>query len=161
MNGDPKVTARWNAQPINDDPPGKVPNKAGTVTFAQTSQPNSRTTHIFINLTDNADALDPKDFTPFGEVISGMDVVNNLYMGYGDGPPSGSGPDQEALTHEGNAYLQKEFPNLDYIKKATVIDPPPPPARGVHHTASKSKARTLNDTETLVFHMIDQRGRRR
>jgi peptidyl-prolyl cis-trans isomerase A (cyclophilin A) len=142
MNGDPKVTARWNNVPIKDDPPNKTPNKAGTVTFAQTSAPNSRTTHIFININNNAEALDPMNFTPFGEVISGMENVNNLYMGYGDGPPAGSGPDQEALTHGGNAYLQKAFPSLDYIKKATVIDPPPPPpvvhrpASGVKHSTS-------------------------
>ena len=143
MNGDPKVTARWNALPIKDDPPNKQPNKIGTVTFAQTSAPNSRTTHIFINVNDNAEALDAMNFTPFGEVISGMEIVNNLYMGYGDSPPSGSGPDQEALAHGGNAYLQKAFPLLDYIKKATVIDPPPPPPV-VHRptTATKRPATT-------------------
>jgi cyclophilin family peptidyl-prolyl cis-trans isomerase len=138
MNGDSKVTAKWNNFPIKDDPPGGHSNKVGTVTFAQTSTPNSRTTHIFINLADN-DSLDSMNFTPFAEVISGMDVVNNLYTGYGDGPPGGSGPDQEALAHGGNAYLQKSFPLLDYIKKATVTDPPPPPAPVVHKPASQVK----------------------
>ena len=141
MNGDPKITSKWNALPIKDDPPGKHPNKPGTVTFAQTSAPGSRTTHIFINLGDNSEALDQLNFTPFGEVITGMDVVNNLYTDYGDGPPSGSGPDQEALGHGGNAYLQKAFPKLDYIKKATVIDPPPPPPP-VHKPANKMKRPT-------------------
>jgi peptidyl-prolyl cis-trans isomerase A (cyclophilin A) len=141
MNGDPKVTARWNNTPIKDDPHNKTPNKAGTVTFAQTSMPDSRTTHIFINLNDNADALDAMGFTPFGEVIAGMDNVNNLYMGYGDAPPTGSGPDQEALTHGGNAYLQKGFPSLDYIKKATVIDPPPPPPKPVAAHKSSTAAK--------------------
>ncbi len=70
-----------------------------------------------------------------------MDVVNNLYTGYGDSPPSGSGPDQEALAHGGNAYLQKSFPLLDYIKKATVIDPPPP-APVVHKPASQARKPT-------------------
>jgi peptidyl-prolyl cis-trans isomerase A (cyclophilin A) len=146
MNGDPKVTARWNALPIKDDPPNKQPNKIGTVTFAQTSSPNSRTTHIFINVNDNAEALDSMNFTPFGEVISGMEIVNNLYMGYGDSPPSGSGPDQEALAHGGNAYLQKAFPLLDYIKKATVTDPPPPPPV-VHRPASATKRSTKTATK--------------
>lgn len=146
MNGDPKVTARWNALPIKDDPPNKHPNKIGTVTFAQTSSPNSRTTHIFINVNDNAEALDSMNFTPFGEVISGMEIVNNLYMGYGDSPPSGSGPDQEALAHGGNAYLQKAFPLLDYIKKATVTDPPPPPPV-VHRPASATKRSTKTATK--------------
>jgi peptidyl-prolyl cis-trans isomerase A (cyclophilin A) len=137
MNGDPKVTARWNNVPIKDDP-RKMPNKAGTVTFAQTSRPDSRTTHIFINLADNSGALDAAGFTPFGEVISGMDIVNNFYAEYGDGPPDGTGPDQEAISHSGNAYLQKAFPNLDYIKKATVIDPPPPPKPAAHKSSTKS-----------------------
>jgi peptidyl-prolyl cis-trans isomerase A (cyclophilin A) len=145
MNGDPKVTAHWNAAPIKHDPPNKQPNKAGTVTFAQTSDPDSRTTHVFINVSDNAEALDSKNFTPFGEVISGMDVVNNLYMGYGDSvSEGGSGPDQEALAQNGNAYLQKSFPLLDYIKKATVIDPPPPV---VHRPASTAKRSTSTTTK--------------
>jgi peptidyl-prolyl cis-trans isomerase A (cyclophilin A) len=135
MNGDPKVTARWNNVPLKDDP-HNISNKVGTVTFAKTSRPDSRTTHIFINLDNNGEALDADGFTPFGEVISGMENVNNLYAGYGDGPPSGSGPDQEALTHGGNAYLKKDFPSLDYITKATVIDPPPPPPKPA--TAHKS-----------------------
>jgi peptidyl-prolyl cis-trans isomerase A (cyclophilin A) len=138
MNGDPKVTSRWNV-PIKDDPP-KMPNKKGTVTFAKTGAPDSRTTHIFINLGDNSDALDSMGFTPIGEVVSGMsDVVEKIYTDYGDGPPSGSGPDQEALTHGGNAYLQKAFPNLDYIKKATVIDPPPPAPPVVHKPTTAVK----------------------
>lgn len=132
MNGDPKVYGRWSHQNIKDDAT-KVPNKTGTVTFAQTGSPNSRSTHIFININDNSDALDPLHFTPFGEVIEGMDNVMNLYMDYGDAPPNGAGPDQEALAQGGNAYLQKNFPKLDYIKKATVIDPVPAPAPPVVH----------------------------
>jgi peptidyl-prolyl cis-trans isomerase A (cyclophilin A) len=138
VNGDPKVTARWTTA-VKDDP-RKMPNKAGTVTFAQTSAPNSRSTHIFINLADNADQLDSLNFTPFGEVISGMENVNNLYMGYGDGPPDGAGPDQQALAHGGNAYLKKGFPLLDYIKTATVIDPPPPvPAKPAARKSTATK----------------------
>ncbi len=136
MNGDPKVTARWRQHTDQGRSAHKVSNKMGTVIFAKTSRPDSRTTQIFINLDNNGEALDADGFTPFGEVISGMENVNNLYAGYGDGPPSGSGPDQEALTHGGNAYLKKDFPSLDYITKATVIDPPPPPPKPA--TAHKS-----------------------
>jgi peptidyl-prolyl cis-trans isomerase A (cyclophilin A) len=141
MNGDPKVTARWNT-PIKDDP-HNMSNKVGTVTFAKTGRPDSRTTHIFINLDNNGEALDADGFTPFGEVISGMENVNNLYTGYGDGPPSGAGPDQEALTHGGNSYLKKDFPNLDYIVKATVIDPPPaaPKPAVAHKSSTAAKAK--------------------
>jgi peptidyl-prolyl cis-trans isomerase A (cyclophilin A) len=126
MNGDPKVTARWNEHPIPDDPSPKVPNKTGSVVFAQTSQPNSRTTHIFININDNSDHLDSLGFTPFGEVIQGLDNVMNLYMDYGDAPPDGAGPDQDALAKGGNAYLKAQFPKLDYILKASIIPPAAP-----------------------------------
>ncbi|MBV9403788.1 MAG: peptidylprolyl isomerase [Acidobacteriaceae bacterium] len=118
INGDPKVNKEWSERPIQDDPP-RVSNKIGTVVYAAAG-PNSRTTQVFINLGDNSKALDPQGFTPFGEVIQGMDHVMAFYMGYGDGPPSGAGPDQAALTENGNPYLQEHFPKLDYIKTARV-----------------------------------------
>jgi peptidyl-prolyl cis-trans isomerase A (cyclophilin A) len=59
-------------------------------------------------------------FAPFGQVVSGMNVVDQLYGGYGDGPPRGRGPDQARLQMEGNAYLTKDFPRMDYVKKATI-----------------------------------------
>ncbi len=125
MNGDPKVTARWNTHPIKDDPSPKVPNKTGSVVFAKTGAPDSRTTHIFININDNSETLDSTGFTPFGEVIQGLDNVMNLYMDYGDAPPNGAGPDQDALASGGNAYLKEHFPKLDYIVKASIISPAP------------------------------------
>ena len=118
MNGDPKTNKDWSEIPIRDDPP-KVSNKIGTVVFA-TAGPNSRTTQVFINLGDNSGTLDPQGFTPFGEVIQGMDNVMSLYMDYGDGPPSGSGPSQGAIAQIGNAYLEEHFPKLDYIKTARI-----------------------------------------
>jgi peptidyl-prolyl cis-trans isomerase A (cyclophilin A) len=135
MNGDPKITARWNERPIKDDPP-KVPNKTGSVVFAKPSSPDARTTHVFINIHDNSDNLDAQGFTPFGEVIQGLDNVMNLYMDYGDGPPGGSGPDQEAMGSGGNVYLKKNFPKLDYIVKATII-PPTPAAAPAKPASSK------------------------
>lgn len=137
MNGDPKLTARWSEKPIKDDPSPKVPNKTGSVVFAQTSQPNSRTTHIFINIGDNSDHLDSMGFTPFGEVIQGLDNVMNLYMDYGDAPPEGSGPDQDALAKGGNAYLKEHFPKLDYIVKATIVPPTPAAAPAAKPASSK------------------------
>ena len=89
--------------------------------FAKHGEPNSRTTQIFINMADNSASLDSQRFTPFGEVIQGLDLVMSLYSGYGDAPPQGQGPDQGAITESGNAYLQGQFPKLDYIKKATII----------------------------------------
>ncbi|HMF78000.1 MAG TPA: peptidylprolyl isomerase [Bryobacteraceae bacterium] len=140
MNGDPKVTARWNAHPIKDDPSPKVPNKTGSVVFAKTSAPDSRTTHIFININDNSETLDATGFTPFGEVIQGLDNVMNLYMDYGDGPPSGAGPDQEALSSGGNAYLKAQFPKLDYIVKASIVAPAPAAAPAKPAVPTKTAA---------------------
>lgn len=119
MNGEPKVNKSWSEIPIKDDPP-KVQNKVGTVVFAAAG-PNSRTTQVFINLGDNSRSLDPQGFTPFGEVIGGLDVVQNLYSGYGEGAPQGSGPDQAAIADIGTPYLEEHFPRLDYIKKAKIV----------------------------------------
>ena len=119
INGDPKVSKDWSVLTIGDDP-FKVSNKRGTVTFA-TSGANSRTTQVFVNLNDNA-RLDSSGFTPFGEVSEGMSVVEHLYSGYGEGAPQGSGPDQNAITDIGNAYLEEHFPSLDRIKKTQVLE---------------------------------------
>ncbi len=110
---DPAVTKKWDAT-IADDPV-KASNVRGTVTFAATGRPNSRTTHLFINLGDNA-RLDAMGFAPFGRVTSGMDAVDRIYPGYGEQP------DQALIAAQGNAYLERAFPRLDYIKSARVVD---------------------------------------
>jgi peptidyl-prolyl cis-trans isomerase A (cyclophilin A) len=119
INGDPKVNKSWSEIPIKDDPP-KVSNKIGTVVFAMAG-PNSRTTQVFINLGDNSGSLDAQGFTPFGEVIQGMENVQKIYMDYGEGAPQGSGPSQAAIADIGTPYLEEHFPKLDYIKKAQVV----------------------------------------
>lgn len=116
IHGDPSVMAKWRSAPIADDPPAGQSNARGRVTFA-TAGPNTRTTQLFINFGDNS-RLDSMGFTPFGEVVSGMETVDKLFTGYGEGYPGGSGPDQGRIQAEGNAYLKKEFPKLDYILKA-------------------------------------------
>jgi peptidyl-prolyl cis-trans isomerase A (cyclophilin A) len=108
---DPKVSAAWD-KPIEDDPV-KSSNARGAVSFAATSQPNSRSTHMFINFGDNG-RLDAMGFAPIGKVVSGMENVDQIYSG------DGERPDQDQMKVEGNAYLQKEFPNLDYIKTARI-----------------------------------------
>ena len=119
LNGDPLVNAQWKNKVLVDDPV-KESNKRGRMTFAK-GGPTSRTTEVFINYRDNPD-LDGRGFSPFGEVIEGMDVVDSFYSGYGDGPPRGEGPYQAMVMAKGNAYLDTDFPKLDRIEKA-VIEP--------------------------------------
>src|SRR5579883_2475433 len=118
INGDPAVNAKWREANIPDDPSAGQSNKRGYVSFA-TAGPNTRTTQVFINYVDNTN-LDSMGFVPFGQVVEGMNVVDSLYGGYGEGAPQGNGPDQGRLQAEGNAYLRQGFPNLDYIKSATL-----------------------------------------
>jgi peptidyl-prolyl cis-trans isomerase A (cyclophilin A) len=115
---DPAVTRKWVDARIPDDPVTQH-NTVGMLTYA-TSGPASRTTQLFINMADNS-RLDSQGFAPLGTVISGMDAVMSFYSGYGEGAPSGAGPDQQTITSQGNEYLQGHFPLLDFIKTATVI----------------------------------------
>ncbi len=117
INGDPAVMAGWRGAPIKDDPVIQS-NKRGTITFAMAG-PNTRTSQVFINFANN-DRLDASGFAPFGQVVSGMDVVDKLNAEYGEGAPRGRGPDQGRLQSEGNPYLAKEFPRMDFVKKATI-----------------------------------------
>ena len=109
----PDVARIWYSARITDDPVTRS-NLRGTVTFA-TSGPNSRTSQIFINYRDNT-ALNGMGFAPFGKVIEGMEVVDQFYSGYGERP------DQGRITNEGKAYLDKEFPNLDRVKSAVIVE---------------------------------------
>lgn len=117
INGDPKISAVWREANIKDDPV-KESNKPGYITFA-TAGPNTRTTQVFINFGDNA-GLDGQGFSPFGKIVSGMEVVDALFSGYGEGAPRGDGPDQGLVQQRGNAYLEKSFPKLDFIRQATI-----------------------------------------
>jgi len=110
LHGNPKVNAAWREAEIEDDPPAK-PNERGTIAFAKAG-PNSRTTQVFFNLGDN-EALD-KGFAPFGRVVEGIDVLDELHGGHRDRP------DQNSIQHEGNAYLDREFPKLDAIRRAVL-----------------------------------------
>lgn len=119
INGDPKLNTVWRAARITDDPVKKS-NTTGYVTFA-TSGANSRTTQVFINYADRNSVLDKQGFAPFGKVSEGMSVVESLYADYGEGAPSGKGPEQGRTQTEGNSYLEKSFPKLDYIKSAVIV----------------------------------------
>ena len=113
MNGEPAIQKVWSRANFNDDPV-KGSNKRGFVTFAKTGAPNSRSTQFFINYGDNS-FLDKQGFAPFGEVVEGMAAVDKLHS-YG----KENVPDQGRIINEGNAYLNKEYPKLDFIKKATI-----------------------------------------
>ncbi len=111
INGAPPVQAVWRNANLKDDPV-KESNKRGYVTFA-TAGPNTRSTQIFINFKDNT-GLDRQGFAPFGQVVSGMEVVEKITSQYGEKP------NQAAMQSQGNAYLNREFPKLDYIKSASI-----------------------------------------
>ncbi len=113
IHGDPSVSAAWLPSVIQDDPVKKS-NSRGSITFA-TSGPNSRTTQVFISFQDNS-FLDGKGFAPFGKVVEGMKVVDSIHSGYGETP------DQGRIQMQGNAYLEKGFAKLDYIKSAIIVD---------------------------------------
>jgi peptidyl-prolyl cis-trans isomerase A (cyclophilin A) len=114
----PEVNKAWEDANIKDDPVAQS-NHRGYVSFA-TAGPNTRTTQVFINYGNNA-ALDKSGFSPFAVVSDGMDVVDKLYSGYGEGAPDGHGPSQDLVGNRGRAYLEKNFPKLDVIRSATVV----------------------------------------
>jgi peptidyl-prolyl cis-trans isomerase A (cyclophilin A) len=119
MHADPRVTGRWRNAQIKDDPVVES-NTRGRLTFAKTGAPNSRTTQLFINFGDNR-GLDGQGFAPFGEVVEGMDVVDQIFP-IGEGAPRGRGPSQQMIQRRGNEYLRAQFPDLDYIKRARIAD---------------------------------------
>jgi peptidyl-prolyl cis-trans isomerase A (cyclophilin A) len=118
-SGDPSVNGAWYRASLPDDPVVKS-NTRGFVTFAMAG-PNTRSTQVFINYVDKNSRLDAMGFAPFGQVTSGMKVVDALYKGYGELAPKGKGPDGSRVTREGEAYLAKDFPELDRIKTATLL----------------------------------------
>jgi peptidyl-prolyl cis-trans isomerase A (cyclophilin A) len=114
LSGDPKVQGEYALANLMDEPP-KQSNLRGFVSFAKESAANTRYTMVFINFEDNS-YLDADGFAPFGQVVSGMDVVEKLYSGYG----RQNVPDQRRITREGNTYLNAEYPQLDFIKTARI-----------------------------------------
>jgi peptidyl-prolyl cis-trans isomerase A (cyclophilin A) len=116
MHGDPAVNTAWSSARIKDDPV-KESNKRGYVTFAKSSAPNSRSSQVFINYADRNSSLDKDGFAPFGKVISGMEVVDKFNAKYAGTP----GDDQGNIAAGGNAYLDKTYPGLTFIKKATIV----------------------------------------
>ena len=112
INGDPQKQRKWK-QTIPDETSVKGSNTRGTVTFAMAG-PNTRTTQIFFNTVNNK-RLDAENFAPFGEVISGMDIIDRINNEYREKPNQGK------IQQHGNEYLKKNFPKMSYIKSARFI----------------------------------------
>jgi peptidyl-prolyl cis-trans isomerase A (cyclophilin A) len=119
LSGDPQTNSLLNAMPIEDDPV-KQKNQKGMISFAQAGK-NTRRTQVFINMKDNR-SLDTDGFAPFGKIVEGMETVEHLYAGYGEWSPPGSGPSAARIQTQGNDYLDSQFPRLDKIKKAVILD---------------------------------------
>lgn len=115
INGDPSFNQRWSSIP---DEGVKVSNKRGTISYAMAG-PGTRDHQLFINYKNNK-YLDGQGFAPIAEVIEGMDIVDQLFKGYGEGAPHGKGPQQGKIQKEGNSYLQSNFPDLSYIVSARI-----------------------------------------
>ncbi|MEM9080053.1 MAG: peptidylprolyl isomerase [Verrucomicrobiota bacterium] len=117
IHGDSSINTAWRGATIKDDPNAGISNTPGKITFAKTGLPNSRSVQFFINYGNN-DFLDNQGFTPFGEVTKGMDVVSKLYNGYGERTTQLQGQ----IMAKGNDFLKSNFPELDYIKSATIVE---------------------------------------
>jgi peptidyl-prolyl cis-trans isomerase A (cyclophilin A) len=116
ISPNPAIAKAWRDANLRDDRPIET-NKRGRITFA-TAGPNTRTTQLFINFSDNS-FLDSQGFAPFGEVVEGMDIVDKINAEYGETP------DQGRIQSEGKAYLDRFYPRLDKIVKATIVPPAP------------------------------------
>jgi len=120
ISGDPRIAQEWRHRAIPDDPLVQH-NTPGFVAFANTG-PNTRCTQVYIDTGDNSRIDKEAGFAPFGKVVQGMDIVNRLYGGYGE--HSGGGMragHQDEIFAGGNAYLDREYPKLDRLIRATIV----------------------------------------
>ena len=121
IHGIPEVAKAWQNAPIKDVKPAGKSNLPGTISFAQTGAPNSRSSQMFVNLGNNG-ALDRgrnggAGFYPFGQVVKGKEVIKKINVEYGEN----RGNVQGDFVNKGNAYIQNKFPNIDYIKRVTIV----------------------------------------
>ena len=120
-NGNPEVDQVWKDAFINDDPDQPdVSNRKGYLTFAQDG-PGKGNTQLFFNLKDN-EFLDGQGFPPIGRIVEGVEVLDTIYSGYGEGRPVGNGPHFKLIYTQGNAYLKRDFPKLDYILGIEILE---------------------------------------
>jgi peptidyl-prolyl cis-trans isomerase A (cyclophilin A) len=126
IHGDPAISGKWRDANLPPDPAGKQSNTRGMLTYAMAGRPDTRSTQFFVNYRDNSN-LDAMGFAPICEVVEGMEVADQFYEGYGERLT-----DKQGLIHaKGNAYLRENWPELDYIKAASIVGEPPPAPRAV------------------------------
>ena len=118
INGDPAIAKAWRPKTMPDDP-FTTSNVRGTVAFAF-AVPNGRTTQVFVNMRDNAETHDKEPFTPFGRVIAGMEFMDAVNAEHGEGPGGIRAGKQDPYFDGGNTWLDREFPRLDYVKRAVI-----------------------------------------
>ncbi len=119
LPGNPKITQIWKDRTMPDDP-AKQSNRRGFIAYAMTG-PETRTTQLFINTVDNS-RLDAQGFAPIGRVVEGMVVVDSLYSGYDEDAGGGMrGGKQNNILQYGNQHLDREFPKLDRLEKASLV----------------------------------------
>ena len=123
LHGDPRVNAAWKDARIPDDPPHGS-NVRGTLAFAMIPEPGTRNTQVYVNLGDNT-RNDREPFALFGRVVTGMEVLDRLYSGYGERSGSGMRQGRQGpIVEGGNAYLDREFPLLDRLLRASLVRGP-------------------------------------
>ena len=120
INGDPAIAQAWRGRTIPDDPFVQS-NTRGTVAFAF-AVPNGRTTQVFVNTGDNAASHDKEPFTPFGRVAAGMTHIDRVNAEHGEGPGGIRAGKQDPFFAGGNAWLDRTFPRLDYIRRAVIVE---------------------------------------
>lgn len=121
LSGQPAIDSIWTGRPIPDEPV-RHSNLRGTMSYAR-GGPNTRSVQLYVNLVDNVrlDTISTFGFPPVAEVVSGMEVVDSLYAGYGGTDKERlPGPSQDSIRVVGNGYLERAFPKLDWIRRARV-----------------------------------------
>lgn len=122
INGDPRIAQLWRTRTIPDDP-RVLSNVRGTVAYAF-KDPDGRTTQVFVNLRDNSATHDVEPFVPFARAIDGMEAADAWYAEYGERAGGGiRAGRQDPVFFGGNEHLRREFPRLDYIRRARIVAP--------------------------------------
>lgn len=120
IHNDTLIHNAWQKRGIEDEPVLEK-NAKMTISFARGGK-NSRSNQIFINLKDNfrLDKLAYSGVTGFpvvAKVIDGEENILKFYDGYGDE----LGRKQGRITKEGSAFLEENYPKVDYILKAYIL----------------------------------------